>query len=91
MQTTTHLHTGKKPSTSSLRKHYDDNDGEIEHHEHHHDGRSGSSSAQTPLDKQRAMKAALEKDPGVPRFSTAAWQVRVSSSQRRISSVVDSR
>jgi sugar porter (SP) family MFS transporter len=74
MQTTTHLHTGK-PSTSSLRKHYEDDDGEIEHREHHHDGRSGSSSAQTPLDKQRAMKAALEKDPGVPRFSWSAWQM----------------
>lgn len=90
MQTTKPLHTGK-PSTSSLRKHYDDNDEEIEHREHHSDEGSGSGSAQSPLDKQRAMKAALEKDPGVPRFSWSAWQVRVLRNQLRLSLAVDSR
>lgn len=37
------------------------------------------SSPRTPLERQQALKAALEVDPGVKRWSLRAMQVRISS------------
>lgn len=60
----------RPPSHSSLDK--DDLDGKHQHVEHR------EIALQTPMERQMALQAALKVDPGVARFSWAAYQVRVS-------------